>query len=84
MKLIFLILDPNVILLVGVCVEEGNYSLIFEFMEGGSLFDLIHEKQQVFSQKQVLKISIQIANGMAYLHEFQPPIIHRDLKSHVK
>ena len=29
-----------------------------------------------------LRMAIDVAEGMAYLHSRNPPIIHRDLKSH--
>ena len=29
----------------------------------------------------VLKLAMDIAQGMRFMHNFQPPLIHRDLKS---
>ena len=34
-----------------------------------------------FSEEQSIRILIDIGNGMNYLHQFKPQIIHRDLKS---
>jgi serine/threonine-protein kinase CTR1 len=49
----------------------------------GSLFDLLHKKANTvtLSWKQKIGLALQIANGMLFLHEMKPPIIHRDLKS---
>jgi serine/threonine protein kinase len=35
--------------------------------------------------RQVLKVSLDVARGMEYLHStFEAPVIHRDLKSPVR
>ncbi|EGR32511.1 protein kinase domain protein, partial [Ichthyophthirius multifiliis] len=67
---------------VGVSQNENNFYVVTELCNGGSLFDLLHSKQNIFLPwLQRIKICKDIANGMQYLHSFNPPIIHRDLKS---
>jgi serine/threonine protein kinase len=53
--------------------------MITEYMDGGSLFDLLHTKKQKLMEDQMLQISEEIAKGMAYLHG--RGVVHCDLKS---
>jgi serine/threonine protein kinase len=48
-------------------------------MNGGSLFDLIHNLGGIFNLPAVMRIAIYVSKGMDYLH--QCDIIHRDLKT---
>jgi len=46
------------------------------------LFDLLHKLKHInLDWDQRIKICMDIAQGMNYLHQANPPIIHRDLKS---
>jgi serine/threonine protein kinase len=70
---------PNLVLFMGACMEK-ELCIVTEFCFGDTLFHFLHEKRQVLmSYKQQLKVSIDIAKGMAFLHSSN--IIHRDLKS---
>jgi len=80
---------PNILMLLAVCVDSSNICLVTEFVERGSLFDVLHRKgedkreaRKIRKPSIILKILRHIAIAMAYLHAFIPPIIHRDLKSH--
>jgi serine/threonine protein kinase len=55
--------------------------MVTEFLEGGSLFDVMHKRKKKLDVAQVIRIAKQVAVGMNYLHLRQPQIIHRDLKS---
>ena len=73
-----LLRHPNIVALFGVCIEPGNYSMVMEFMTGGSLHDVLHSTQELpWSLRK--SIAQNIASGLYYLHENR--IIHRDLKS---
>ena len=72
---------PNLVLFMGASVDP-QMMIISEFCRGESLFKLLHEKRQIhLSWSQKFKMILDIARGMLYLHEAQPPILHRDLKS---
>lgn len=72
---------PNLVLFMGACIEY-QLAIVTEFCAGESLFKLLHERKNVMlSWQQKLKMCKDIAQGMTYLHEITPPIIHRDLKS---
>eukprot|EP00062_Callorhinchus_milii_P005468 gi/632944987/ref/XP_007887808.1/ PREDICTED: receptor-interacting serine/threonine-protein kinase 1 isoform X1 [Callorhinchus milii] len=66
----------RVIKLIGVILEEGNYSLVMEFMENGNLLQLLKCVSVPLSVKG--RITLEIIEGMAYLNEQQ--IVHKDLK----
>jgi serine/threonine protein kinase len=72
---------PNIVLFMGICVER-DLAIVSEFCSGGSLFRLLHDRRDIeLSWPQRMKILRDIARGVLYLHEMQPPLIHRDLKS---
>uniref|UniRef100_UPI00398F07C8 receptor-interacting serine/threonine-protein kinase 1 isoform X2 n=1 Tax=Pristiophorus japonicus TaxID=55135 RepID=UPI00398F07C8 len=66
----------RVIKLIGVILEDGNYSLVIEFMENGNLLQLLKSVAIPLSVKG--RIILEIIEGMAYLHEMH--IVHKDLK----
>jgi serine/threonine protein kinase len=80
---------PRVLILMGVCREmdptEGSLGLIFELMESGSLYDLLHgiSEDVVLNRPSdlmsKLTMCLDIAEGMGFLHSSQ--VLHRDLKS---
>jgi serine/threonine protein kinase len=77
---------PNIVLFLGAVTEPPELCLVTEFVERGNLFDLLHEEDgrsngTVLSTKAVVTMALDVCRGMAYLHGFQPPLLHRDLKS---
>mmetsp|Transcript_122811 Transcript_122811/g.355018 ORF Transcript_122811/g.355018 Transcript_122811/m.355018 type:complete len:220 (-) Transcript_122811:136-795(-) len=56
--------------------------IVTELCSGGHLFGLLHQQRSIsISWAQKWKICTDTADAMEYLHSFDPPIIHRDLKS---
>ena len=73
---------PNLVIFMGSCEKDKRISIVTEFCNGGTLFSLLHEKKNIsLSWNQRVKICLDIARGMQFLHTHNPPIIHRDLKS---
>lgn len=78
---------PNVLMLVGVVTTPGSLSIVTEFIHRGSLFKLLHRpqpegvKQILAEDKRRIRLCIDTAKGMHYLHTCIPSIVHRDLKS---
>lgn len=73
---------PNILLFMGACTSPPNFFVVTEFCEKGNLFELLHSsKQIILNWEDKRRIAIEIAQGMNYLHSFDPPILHRDLKS---
>ena len=73
---------PNVLLFLGTCINPPDVCIITEYMPLGSLHDLLHRPDVEITWKRNLSIALQVSRGMNYLHRREPPIIHRDLKSH--
>jgi len=76
----------NLVRLIGVCLEQQERLLVYEFVPNRSL-DLIligtdDKREQQLSWEQRYKIINGIARGLQYLHEdSQLKVVHRDLKA---
>lgn len=71
---------PNIVNLIGVCLEPPNVCLVMEYAHGGPL-DRVLAKRKLPADV-LLDWAIQVAQGMRYLHTGAcHSIIHRDLKS---
>jgi len=68
---------PNLVQFEGLCLSP--LCIIMEFMAGGNLYDFLHTKEIDMTWRVRVKIAVDIATGMAYLH--RGGIIHRDLKT---
>lgn len=73
---------PNILLYIGGCISGPEYFIVTEYCENGNLFELLHGARPiVLNVKEKLHLALEIAKGVNYLHSFNPPILHRDLKS---
>ncbi|XP_050310348.1 serine/threonine-protein kinase pelle-like [Anthonomus grandis grandis] len=73
---------PNLVSLLGYSCDTENYCLVFEFVSGGSLFDVLRNKPESLLWVERVKIALGTARGVAHLHTaFDPPMVHRDVKS---
>ncbi|XP_062216125.1 putative serine/threonine-protein kinase [Phragmites australis] len=76
---------PNLVQLIGCCVDGNNRLLVYEYAENNSLANaLLGPKNKCIPldwQKRAA-ICIGTASGLAFLHEeAQPRIVHRDIKA---
>uniref|UniRef100_A0A453LAS8 Protein kinase domain-containing protein n=1 Tax=Aegilops tauschii subsp. strangulata TaxID=200361 RepID=A0A453LAS8_AEGTS len=80
----------NFVEMLGYCVEGNQRLVAYEFATMGSLHDILHGRKGVpgaqpgpaLDWMQRVKIAIDAAKGLAYLHEkVQPSIVHRDIRS---
>ncbi|XP_077224734.1 cold-responsive protein kinase 1-like isoform X1 [Tasmannia lanceolata] len=73
---------PNLVELIGCCIEGENRALIYEYVENGSLDRaLLGSKRIRLDWDTRSNICMGTARGLAYLHEeLDPCIVHRDIK----
>ncbi|KAL1343176.1 hypothetical protein AAHE18_09G210400 [Arachis hypogaea] len=69
----------NVVQFIGACTKPPRLCIVTEFMSGGSVYDYLHKRKGSFKFPTLLKVAIDVAKGMNYLHQHE--IIHRDLKA---
>jgi serine/threonine protein kinase len=62
---------------MGASTKSPNLVMVTEYLDGGSLFDIIHKRKKRFTVDQVLRMMKQVAYGVNYLHMNKPMIIHR-------
>ncbi|KAK4256587.1 hypothetical protein QN277_006291 [Acacia crassicarpa] len=72
---------PNVVLFMGAVTKPPNLSIVTEFLPRGSLYRLIHRPNNQLDERRRLRMALDTARGMNYLHNCSPVIVHRDLKS---
>ncbi|KAJ6673173.1 KINASE CX32 putative-RELATED [Salix viminalis] len=73
---------PNIIKPLGFCRENEEKILVYEYMAKGTLGNHLFSKKpdRVLSWEIRLKIAMEIAEGLSYLHSLEHPVIHKDLK----
>ena len=79
---------PNLVKLYGCCIEGNQLLLLYEYLENSSLARALFGKYLTYIFCSVLdwptrkKICLEIAGGLAYLHEeSRLKIVHRDIKA---
>ncbi|XVF10663.1 hypothetical protein REPUB_Repub07fG0201800 [Reevesia pubescens] len=72
---------PNVLLFMGAVYSQERLAIVTEFLPRGSLFKALHKNNQALDVRRRMKMALDVARGMNYLHHRNPPIVHRDLKS---
>ncbi|KAF3785101.1 Receptor-like protein kinase, partial [Nymphaea thermarum] len=70
----------------GFCEEGVHMMLVYEYMAGGNLRELLSDKtdnkSMFLTWDKRLQMAISVATGLDYLHAgCKPPIIHRDVKT---
>ncbi|XP_030949421.1 receptor-like protein kinase FERONIA [Quercus lobata] len=76
---------PNLVPLIGYCIDEGENILVYEFIVNGNLFRKLyytdHDEHDRLSWKQRLRICIGVVRALHYLHTgVKHTIIHGDMK----
>ncbi|WOL10904.1 wall-associated receptor kinase-like 14 [Canna indica] len=82
-KLVSSVSHPNLVRLLGCCVEQGQQILVYEYMPHGTLAqNLLRERGPALPWTVRLAIATETAKAIAYLHTaVHPPIYHRDIKT---
>ncbi|KAL5715071.1 non-specific serine/threonine protein kinase [Ranunculus cassubicifolius] len=81
-KLISSVNHPNLVHLLGFCLEKDEQILVYEFMPNGTLSQHLQRERGTGLPWTIrLNIATETAHAIAYLHSMDPPIYHRDIKS---
>ncbi|KFQ12814.1 Receptor-interacting serine/threonine-protein kinase 1, partial [Leptosomus discolor] len=66
----------RVVKLLGIILEDGNYSLVMEYVDRGNMMKVLQKLSLPLSVK--ARFVLEITEGMLYLHE--QGFVHKDLK----
>ncbi|CAH8387587.1 unnamed protein product [Eruca vesicaria subsp. sativa] len=73
---------PNLVKLVGYCVEGEDRLLVYEFMPKGSLENhLFRRGAQPLTWAIRMKVATGAAKGLTFLHDAKSQVIYRDFKA---
>lgn len=62
--------------------EAGGQFLVMEYIPGDDLYELLTKRNHPFVLEEVLQWADQILDALGYLHQQNPPVVHRDIKPH--
>ena len=72
---------PNIVNLLDVC-DEPTMVIVCEFAKRGSLQHLIRDKRPgAYNLYTGIKVTMDAACGLAYIHGLDPKLMHRDIKA---
>ncbi|WOL20348.1 putative serine/threonine-protein kinase NAK [Canna indica] len=75
---------PNLVKLIGYCLEDEHRLLVYEFLSRGSLENHLFRRGSYFqplSWNLRMKVAFGAAKGLAYLHSDEAKVIYRDFKA---
>ncbi|PKA51953.1 Protein kinase APK1A, chloroplastic [Apostasia shenzhenica] len=75
---------PNLVKLIGFCLEDEQRLLVYEFMPRGSLENHLFRRGSYFqplSWNLRVKVALGAARGLAFLHGSEAKVIYRDFKT---
>ncbi|KAL3535890.1 hypothetical protein ACH5RR_004351 [Cinchona calisaya] len=72
---------PNLVKLIGYCIEDDQRLLVYEFMTRGSLENHLFRRTIPLPWSNRIKIALGAAKGLAFLHGGSEPVIYRDFKT---
>ncbi len=78
-KLMKKLRHPHLVNFYGYYQDETHYSIVMEYVSGGSLDRILYDTEQPFPWSTRWDVAHDVASGVSFLHD--KGIIHRDLKS---
>jgi len=79
-KIMCALRHPNIVHFYGACLEP-KLSLVMEFCERDTLFDVMNNANNDIGWESVFRWAAQYTRAMVFLHNFKPQVLHRDFKS---
>ncbi|MBA0842386.1 hypothetical protein Goarm_002211, partial [Gossypium armourianum] len=75
---------PNLVKLIGYCLEDEHRLLVYEFMAWGSMENHLFRRRSYFPPLPWgirMKAALGAAKGLAFLHNAKTQVIYRDFKT---
>ncbi|KAE8673613.1 Serine/threonine-protein kinase [Hibiscus syriacus] len=73
---------PNLVKLIGYCCEDDHRLLVYEYMASGIVErHLFRRSDCTLTWSKRMKIALEAAKGLAFLHGAETPVIYRDFKT---
>jgi len=60
--------------------KKDGFGMILEFCECGTLYHFLHDKDREITFREQVTYALDVAQGIEFLHNLSPMVIHRDLK----
>ncbi|KAJ6479181.1 hypothetical protein C8R47DRAFT_1137253 [Mycena vitilis] len=77
---------PNIVHLIDAAwhrMPNGQYEvfILMEFCPGGGIIDMMNRRlRERLTEAEILQIFVDVCEGVAYMHNSRPALLHRDLK----
>ncbi|KAL3504196.1 hypothetical protein ACH5RR_034037 [Cinchona calisaya] len=74
----------NIVKLYGYCSHARHTSLVYEFLGGGSLYEILITDEKAMELQWIKRMNIRkdVSKAISYMHnDFFPSIVHRDISS---
>ncbi len=71
---------PNLPRVTDLFIAGERQYLVMDFIEGPDLWAKIESQGQPLAEREALEIIIQVCQALIYLHQQEPPVLHRDIK----
>ena len=78
-EIMYMLHHPHIIKLVNHFEDDDNIYLIMDYASKGQLYSHL-KRQGKFDQRTASQYMREVISALKYLHSFNPPIIHRDIK----
>jgi len=73
---------PNLPVVYDYFFDQGHPYIVMQYVEGTTLDRLGSERTAPFEVHDVLKWARELLAALRYIHEHDPPVVHRDVKPH--
>ncbi|KIM47542.1 hypothetical protein M413DRAFT_439207 [Hebeloma cylindrosporum] len=77
---------PNIVHLIDAAwhkLPNGTFEvfILMEYCPGGGIIDMMNRRlRERLTEGEILQIFVDVCEGVAYMHNSRPPLLHRDLK----